>query len=72
MCSEGVEAHGVLGEELVVEHRAGCGVLGLEHALGDGLQQGHVAAQPDLQELVGDVGAATRHAAGQLRVLVAA
>ena len=42
-----------------------------EHALGHGLQQRHVAAQPDLQELVGDVGAATDDAAGGLRVLVA-
>ena len=31
--------------------------LGLEHALGHGLQQRHVAADADLQELVGDLGA---------------
>ena len=47
-------------------------VLGVEHALGDGLQQRHVAADPDVQELVGDLGAAADDALDLLRVLVPA
>ena len=65
-----VEAERVAIEELVVEHRAGAGLLGLEHALADGLQERHVATGADLQELVRQRGAVPDQPAHGLRVLV--
>ena len=47
----------MLGQEGVVQRRSRRRGLGLEHALGHGLQQRQVAADPDLQELVGELGA---------------
>ena len=65
------EARRVRVEERVVQHRPGSGGLRVEHPPGHRLQQGHVAAEPDLQELVGELRAATREPAHGLRVLVA-
>ena len=71
MGAERVEADRVLGEEVMVEHRARRGILGLEHAPRHGLQQRHVAAGADLEEAVGDLGAPAEDAPHLLRVLVA-
>ena len=56
-------------DEVVVQHRAGVGVLGLQEQQVQRLEEGEVAAGPDLQELVGDGGAAADDSAGLLRVL---
>ena len=66
---EGVEAGGVRGDELVVEHRARRRVLGVEEQFVQHLEQGEVAAGADLEEDVGDLGAASDHPARLLRVL---
>ena len=68
---EGLEAHGVLAQERVVEHGAGRSGLGIEHALRDGLQERHVAARTDLQVPIGDLGASTDEPTCLLRVPVA-
>jgi len=67
---EGLEAVAVAIEEVVVEHRAGIRALGVEHTLRDGLQQRHVAAGADLDELIGDLRRLAEVAADPLRILV--
>ncbi len=54
----------------MVQHRAGRGRLGVEHPLRHRLQQRHVAAEADLQELVGEPRAPAGQPARGLRVLV--
>ena len=72
MLPEFVQALAVLGEEGVVQDGARVAGLGVEHAFGDGLQQCHVAADADVQELVRDLGAVADDALDLLRVLVPA
>ncbi|MCY1223376.1 hypothetical protein D9M72_354990 [compost metagenome] len=62
----------VLLEELVVQHAARVPGFGVENALGHRLQERHVPAQPDLQELVGNLRAVPHDALDLLRVLIAA
>ena len=63
------EAGGVAVDEVVVEHGAGVGVLRVQQQRVDRLEEGEVAAGLDVQELVGDRGAAADDAPGLLRVL---
>lgn len=68
---ERLEALGVVADVVVVEDGAGAGVLGLQEQPVEALEQGEVATDADLQEAVGDGGAAADDAARLLRVLEA-
>ena len=69
MLGERVQSGGALGEESPVQHGSGRGRLRRQHPLGYRLQQRHVAADPDVQELVGELDARADQSAGTLRVL---
>lgn len=64
-----VETRAVAFDERAVHDGTGRSVLGLEQQAAQALEQGHVAAEADLQELVGDVDTAPDHAVGLLRIL---
>lgn len=61
----------VTGDEVIVEDRAGSGVLRLEEQPVEHLEARQFATGSDLEELVADLGTATDHAARLLRVLEA-
>ncbi len=63
-----LEAARVLGQERLVEHRAGVLGLHVEQQPADGLEQGHVPADADLEVVVAQLGA-REHAHRRLRVL---
>ncbi|CAO5230012.1 hypothetical protein FAGKG844_130072 [Frankia sp. AgKG'84/4] len=65
---ERVETGAVRVDEVVVEDGAGGRVLRVEQPAGQPLEQRKVTAEADLQELVGERGAAPEQAAGVLRV----
>jgi hypothetical protein len=69
--AEGLESDGLIGEERVIEHGAGVRVFGIEDALRQGLEKGHVTGGADLQELVGHLRSAADDPVDPLRVLVA-
>lgn len=52
MCRELPESVGVLSNELMVEYRPRCGVLGFEQLPIESLEQRQIAIYADLQELV--------------------
>jgi hypothetical protein len=66
-----LEAGAVSVDPGVVEHGAGRGVLGLEQQLVESLEQGEVAARANVDELVGDRGAAADDTPSLLRMLEA-
>lgn len=64
-----VEARAVGVDERTIDDRAGCRILGLEQQFPEPLEQGHIAAEANLQELVGHVDAAADHTGHLLGIL---
>ncbi len=64
-----VESGAVLGDEVAIEHRTRVLVVGLEEEAAQTGEERHVAAEADLDELVGDRDAVPHHAVHLLRIL---